>query len=47
MQKFDTQIEVAIRGWKNISLRMGGHVESPCVDVDVVSFNVIDTDLLH
>ena len=36
VQKFDTQIEVAVRGWKPVYLRMGGHVEAPCVDIDIV-----------
>ena len=36
-QKFDCEIEVNIVGWKTISLRVGGTVEQPCVDVDVVS----------
>ena len=35
--KFDTRVQVAIRGWKTIELRMGGTVEPPCVDIDVVS----------
>ncbi|XP_065057284.1 cilia and flagella-associated protein 47-like isoform X2 [Rhopilema esculentum] len=38
VQKFDTQIEVAVRGWKPIFLRLGGHVEPPCVDIDLESF---------
>ena len=36
--KFDTRLEVAIRGWKTIDLRMGGTVEPPLVDIDIVSF---------
>ena len=35
--KFDTRLEVAIRGWKTIDLRMGGTVEPPLVDIDIVS----------
>ena len=41
VQKFDTQIEVAVRGWKPIFLRLGGHVEPPCVDIDLVSILII------
>ena len=37
VHKFDNEIEVNILGWKTISLRLGGTVEQPCVDVDVVS----------
>lgn len=37
VHKFDSEIEVNILGWKTISLRLGGTVEQPCVDVDVVS----------
>jgi len=33
--KFDTWIQVNIRGWKTIDLRMGGTVEPPEVDIDV------------
>lgn len=35
--KFDTRLEVAIKGWKSIELRVGGSVEPPSVDIDVVS----------
>ena len=35
-QKFDTTIQVDILGWKTISLRMGGQVEYPVVDLDIV-----------
>ncbi len=38
VMKFDTRLEVAIRGWKTIDLRMGGTVEPPLVDIDIVSF---------
>jgi len=38
VQKFDTQIEVVIRGWKSVFLRMGGHVEAPSVDIDIERF---------
>ena len=37
VMKFDTRLEVGIRGWKTIELRMGGTVEPPMVDIDVVS----------
>ena len=37
IHKFDTQIEVSVRGWKTIFLRVGGTVEPPCVNIDVVS----------
>lgn len=37
VMKFDTRLEVAIRGWKTIELRMGGTVEPPLVDINVVS----------
>lgn len=37
VHRFDSEIEVNILGWKTISLRLGGTVEQPCVDVDVVS----------
>lgn len=36
VHKFDSEIEVNILGWKTIALRLGGTVEQPCVDVDVV-----------
>ena len=41
IHKFDTHIEVNVRGWKTISLRVGGTIEPPCVDIDVVSLAVI------
>lgn len=37
IHKFDTHIQVNVRGWKTFSLRVGGTVEPPCVDIDVVS----------
>ena len=37
VHKFDSEIQVNILGWKTIKLRLGGTVEQPCVDVDVVS----------
>lgn len=37
VHRFDSEIEVNVLGWKTISLRVGGTVEQPCVDVDVVS----------
>ena len=37
IHKFDTHIQVNVRGWKTISLRVGGTIEPPCVDIDVVS----------
>ena len=39
IHKFDTQVEVNILGWKTISLRMGGCVEYPSVDIDIVSYS--------
>ncbi|XP_076799523.1 cilia- and flagella-associated protein 47-like isoform X2 [Clavelina lepadiformis] len=36
--KFDTWIQVNIRGWKTIDLRMGGTVEPPEVDIDIKAF---------
>lgn len=36
VMKFDTRLEVDIRGWRTIELRMGGTVEPPVVDIDVV-----------
>lgn len=38
IHKFDTHIQVNVRGWKIISLRVGGTIEPPCVDIDVSSF---------
>ena len=35
--KFDTRVQVAIKGSKVIELRMGGTVEAPEVDIDTVS----------
>ena len=35
--KFDTRVSVAIKGGKNLELRMGGTVEPPSVDIDLVS----------
>ncbi|XP_041462969.1 cilia- and flagella-associated protein 47-like isoform X1 [Lytechinus variegatus] len=40
VMKFDTRLEVAIRGWKTIDLRMGGTVEPPLVDIDMPSFQL-------
>jgi hypothetical protein len=37
VMKFDTRINISIRGWKTLELRMGGTVEPPCVDIDLVS----------
>ena len=37
VMKFDTRIQIAIRGWKTLELRMGGTVEPPFVDISVVS----------
>lgn len=34
--KFDTKIQVAIKGGRTLELRMGGNVEPPTVDIDVV-----------
>ena len=36
IMKFDTHVQVAIRGGKTLELRMGGTVEPPCVDIDLV-----------
>lgn len=36
--KFDTRLQVAIKGSKIIELRLGGSVESPEVDIDVSNF---------
>ncbi|XP_070567350.1 cilia- and flagella-associated protein 47-like [Ptychodera flava] len=38
--KFDTRVQIAIRGWKTIDLRMGGTVEPPVVDIDMPSFHL-------
>ncbi|KAL4233464.1 hypothetical protein ACF0H5_008145 [Mactra antiquata] len=37
--KFDTRVQVAIKGGKNLELRMGGTVEPPSVDIDLPNFN--------
>ncbi|XP_052808119.1 cilia- and flagella-associated protein 47-like isoform X2 [Mya arenaria] len=37
--KFDTRVQVAIKGGRNIELRMGGTVEPPTVDIDLPAFN--------
>lgn len=37
IHKFDTYIQVNVRGSKTVSLRVGGTIEPPCVDIDVVS----------
>ena len=37
VMKFDTRVQIAIRGWKTLELRMGGTVEPPSVDISVVS----------
>ena len=34
--KFDTAIFVSVRNSKTLELRMGGAVETPCVDIDLV-----------
>ena len=34
--KFDTRVQVSVKGCKNLELRMGGTVEPPCVDIDLV-----------
>ncbi|CAI9721780.1 ciliaflagella47-likeassociated and flagella-associated 47-like isoform X2 [Octopus vulgaris] len=36
--KFDFNLEVDIRGWKVISVRVGGFVNNPCVEIDVPDF---------
>ena len=35
--KFDTRVQVAIKGGKTLELRIGGTVEPPDVNIDVVS----------
>ena len=45
--KFDTRIQVAIRGWKTLELRVGGSVEPPCVDIDLVSYDAIDSQICY
>lgn len=35
--KFDAHIQIAIKGSRTVDLRMGGIVESPSVDMSVVS----------
>ncbi len=37
VMKFDTRVNISIRGWKSLELRMGGTVEAPCVDIDMVN----------
>ncbi|KAK3775916.1 hypothetical protein RRG08_017206 [Elysia crispata] len=37
--KFDTRVQVAIKGGKTLELRIGGTVEPPDVNIDVSSFN--------
>ena len=34
--KFDTRVQVSVKGAKNLELRMGGTVEPPSVDIDLV-----------
>lgn len=34
--KFDTRINIVIRGGKTLELRTAGAVEPPCVDIDLV-----------
>lgn len=36
IMKFDTRVQVSIRGGKSIELRIGGTVEAPDVNIDVV-----------
>lgn len=38
IMKFDFNLEVAIRNWRNLFLRVGGSVENPCIEIDVPSF---------
>lgn len=35
--KFDTRVNIIIRGGKTLELRIAGAVEPPCVDIDLVS----------
>ncbi|CAL1538368.1 unnamed protein product [Lymnaea stagnalis] len=37
--KFDTRIQICIKGGKTLELRIGGSVESPVINIDVGSFN--------
>lgn len=37
--KFDTRVQVAVKGGKDLELRMSGTVEPPSVDIDLPSFN--------
>ncbi|XP_051799231.1 cilia- and flagella-associated protein 47 isoform X2 [Acanthochromis polyacanthus] len=37
--KFDTRVEIALRGMKSIELRVGGSVEPPDVDISVSHFH--------
>ncbi|XP_035825915.1 cilia- and flagella-associated protein 47 [Aplysia californica] len=39
IMKFDTRVQVAIKGGKTLELRIGGTVEGPDVSIDVASFN--------
>ena len=41
-EKFDARIDVRIRGGKSISLRLGGAVETPSVDVNIDAFRFDD-----
>lgn len=38
IMKFDTHVDVSIRGYKTLELRMGGTVESPVVDIELVGY---------
>jgi len=35
--KFDARVNIAIRGGRVQEIRLGGAVEAPCVNIDVVS----------
>ena len=35
--KFDTRVQISIRGGKTLELRMGGTVEPPSVEIDLVN----------
>uniref|UniRef100_A0A1I8GWP8 Calponin-homology (CH) domain-containing protein n=1 Tax=Macrostomum lignano TaxID=282301 RepID=A0A1I8GWP8_9PLAT len=39
VSKFDCGTRVAIRGWRDLELRMGGTILSPCVDIPLKEFN--------
>lgn len=36
VMKFDSQVNIAVRGGKSVELRVSGTVEPPLVDIDLV-----------